>query len=59
MKLKKLLSKVEKPGRYIGGEWHSTDKNFKETKCQMAFCFPDVYEIGMSHLGMANTLWRN
>ena len=48
----KLLPKVEKPGRYIGGEWHSTNKTFKETKCQMAFCFPDVYEIGMSHLGM-------
>lgn len=49
---KKLLPRVEKPGRYIGGEWNSTDKSFKETKCQIAFCFPDVYEIGMSHLGM-------
>lgn len=49
---KKLLPLVEKPGRYIGGEWHSTDKKFEETKCQMAFCFPDVYEIGMSHLGL-------
>lgn len=47
-----LLTKVEKPGRYIGGEWNSTKKTFKETDCQIAFCFPDVYEVGMSHLGM-------
>ena len=50
--VEKLLPKVEKPGRYIGGEWNSTNKSFKETKCQMAFCFPDIYEIGMSYLGM-------
>lgn len=47
-----LLTEVEKPGRYIGGEWNSTNKKFEETKCQIAFCFPDVYEVGMSHLGM-------
>lgn len=47
-----LLSVVEKPGRYIGGEWNSTKKTFEETQCQIAFCFPDVYEVGMSHLGM-------
>lgn len=47
-----LLKIVEKPGRYIGGEWNSTKKTFEGTDCQMAFCFPDVYEVGMSHLGM-------
>lgn len=47
-----LLSLVEKPGRYIGGEWNSTKKTFGATRCRMAFCFPDVYEVGMSHLGM-------
>ena len=47
-----LLKVVEKPGRYIGGEWNSTKKTFKDTQCQIAFCFPDVYEVGMSHLGM-------
>ncbi len=47
-----LLKYVEKPGRYIGGEWNSTKKTFEETDCQIAFCFPDVYEVGMSHLGM-------
>lgn len=47
-----VLQKVEKPGRYIGGEWNSTTKTFEDTDCQMVFCFPDVYEVGMSHLGM-------
>ncbi|KAF0091537.1 MAG: radical SAM protein [Fusobacteria bacterium] len=47
-----LLTEVEKPGRYIGGEWNSTKKTFEDTACQIAFCFPDVYEVGMSHLGL-------
>lgn len=46
-----ILQIVEKPGRYIGGEWNSTKKSFEDTECQIAFCFPDVYEVGMSHLG--------
>lgn len=49
---KEILAAVEKPARYIGGEWNSTRKSFADTPCQMAFCFPDVYEVGMSHLGM-------
>ena len=47
--LKKLLLKVEKPTRYMGGELNSIVKNDAEYK--FALCFPDVYEIGMSHLG--------
>ncbi len=47
-----ILPQVEKPGRYIGSEWNSVNKNSKEMKIRFAFCFPDIYEIGMSHLGM-------
>lgn len=49
---KEILEFVEKPGRYIGGEWNSTTKTLDESPCSMVFCFPDVYEVGMSHLGM-------
>lgn len=47
--LDKLLHKVEKPARYIGGEWNMAQK--PEAGTHFALCFPDVYEIGMSHLG--------
>ena len=47
-----LLSKVEKPGRYIGTEWNSIHKDPEQMNIRFAFCFPDVYEVGMSHLGM-------
>ncbi|MFZ5352942.1 MAG: TIGR03960 family B12-binding radical SAM protein [Bacillota bacterium] len=47
-----LLPKVEKPGRYIGTEWNSIHKNTGDVSIRYAFCFPDVYEVGMSHLGM-------
>lgn len=47
-----LLPQVEKPGRYVGAEWNSVNKNPDEVKIRFAFCFPDIYEIGMSHLGM-------
>ncbi len=47
-----LLPRVEKPGRYIGTEWNSIHKDTKEISIRFAFCFPDVYEVGMSHLGM-------
>jgi radical SAM family uncharacterized protein len=47
-----LLKKVEKPARYIGGEMNSYKKNLAEIDVHFAFCFPDVYEVGMSHLGM-------
>lgn len=51
-KIEKILKSVEKPARYIGKEKNSIVKNFDNTKVRFAFCFPDVYEVGMSHLGM-------
>ena len=48
----KLLKKVEKPIRYTGGEINMCRKKLDNIKCRVAFCFPDVYEIGMSHLGI-------
>lgn len=47
-----ILLKVEKPSRYTGGEWNSVIKNLEQVKIRFAFCFPDTYEVGMSHLGM-------
>lgn len=47
-----ILLKIEKPARYIGGEVNSVVKNKHEVDMRIAFCFPDVYEIGMSHLGI-------
>ncbi|MCI1945797.1 TIGR03960 family B12-binding radical SAM protein [Clostridium luticellarii] len=47
-----ILSKVEKPARYIGGEMNSYIKDKNKVDVRFAFCFPDVYEVGMSHLGM-------
>ena len=51
-KAEKLLPLVQKPGRYTGGELNSVIKNPKDVDIRFAFCFPDTYEIGMSHLGM-------
>ena len=51
-KLNQLLKRVEKPGRYIGGEINSVKKDPKDVKGRFAFCFPDLYEIGMSYLGL-------
>ena len=47
-----LLDGVQKPARYTGGELNSVLKDKSEVKLRYAFCFPDNYEIGMSHLGM-------
>lgn len=47
-----FLDSVEKPARYIGGEHFVTRKNWDEARSRVALCFPDTYEIGMSHLGM-------
>jgi len=44
--------KVEKPGRYTGGEWNSIRKDLSEMKTRFGFAFPDTYEIGMSYLGL-------
>lgn len=50
--VEKLLQYVQKPARYIGGELNSVVKNPDDIAVRYAFCFPDTYEIGMSHLGM-------
>ena len=50
--VEKILLKVQKPGRYVGGELNSVIKDKKDVDVRFAFCFPDTYEIGMSHLGM-------
>lgn len=50
--VEKILLKVQKPGRYVGGELNSVVKNKEDVDVRFAFCFPDTYEIGMSHLGM-------
>ncbi len=50
--VEKLLPRVQKPGRYVGGELNSTVKDRADVDVRFAFCFPDTYEIGMSHLGI-------
>ena len=50
--IEKYLLKVQKPGRYVGGELNSVVKESGSVDISYAFCFPDTYEIGMSHLGM-------
>lgn len=47
-----ILMQVEKPARYIGNEVNSVIKNKTDVSVRFAMCFPDVYEIGMSHLGI-------
>ena len=47
-----ILLSIENPARYIGGEVNSVMKDPKKVDIRFAMCFPDVYEIGMSHLGI-------
>ena len=51
-KLERILPNVQKPARYVGGEYGQTVKDKAEVDLRVAFCFPDTYEIGMSNLGM-------
>ena len=51
-KLKEALGRVQKPGRYTGGEPGSIYKEKDKVDVRFAFCCPDTYEVGMSHLGM-------
>ncbi|MBQ8732429.1 MAG: TIGR03960 family B12-binding radical SAM protein [Oscillospiraceae bacterium] len=51
-KIERVLQRVQKPARYTGGEFGSIVKDKAEVDVRFAFCFPDTYEIGMSHLGM-------
>lgn len=50
--LQRLLPKVQKPARYTGGEFNEIKKDPSQVRVQIAFCFPDTYEIGMSNIGM-------
>lgn len=52
MNIENILTKVNKPGRYIGGEYGQTLKDKSKINARFAFCFPDSYEIGMSNLGI-------
>ena len=47
-----ILKQVDKPARYIGGEINAYNKELSQIDIRFAFAFPDVYEVGMSHLGM-------
>jgi len=47
-----ILLQVQKPGRYIGQEWNLPKKDFDKAGIKFALCFPDLYEIGMSNLGL-------
>ena len=51
-KLERILPRVQKPARYTGGEYGEIQKDLSQVELRMAFCFPDVYEIGMSNTGM-------
>ena len=48
----RILPSVQKPARYVGGEWGEVKKSREDTRVRVAFCFPDTYEIGMSNVGM-------
>ena len=50
--LQRLLPTVQKPARYIGGEYSQVVKNRDQVDVRIAYCFPDTYELGMSNLGM-------
>ncbi len=49
--LARVLARVEKPGRYVGGEWNEVRKDPGRVRSKVVLAFPDVYEIGMSYLG--------
>lgn len=51
-RLERILPRVQKPARYTGGEYNQIIKDKAEVNLRMAFCFPDIYEIGMSNIGM-------
>ena len=50
-RLERILPRVQKPARYVGGEYNAVMKDKNEVDVRFAFCFPDTYEIGMSNLG--------
>lgn len=52
IKLDRILKQIDKPARYIGMEQNSHDKNLDEAAVKFVFSFPDLYDVGMSHLGL-------
>ena len=50
--LHRILTRVQKPARYVGGEYNEIIKDKADVDVRVAFCFPDTYEIGMSNIGM-------
>ena len=51
-RLERILLKVEKPGRYVGGELNITVKDWDKIRTKVAFIFPDIYDIGVSNVGL-------
>jgi radical SAM family uncharacterized protein len=50
--VERILGRVRKPGRYAGGEWNAVSKDWSATALKWCFAYPDMYEIGMSNLGL-------
>ncbi|MCM8795510.1 MAG: TIGR03960 family B12-binding radical SAM protein [Candidatus Omnitrophica bacterium] len=55
--LNDILMQVKRPSRYFGEEWNVCKKNFDGAKIKFALCFPDLYEVGMSNLGIRIIYW--
>ena len=53
MKLDEILPKVQRPGRYTGGELNQVVKDWDQVETRIALVFPDIYDLGMSNLGLA------
>ena len=51
--LERVLLRVQSPSRYTGGEWNSIVKDWDATPHRVALAFPDIYDLGMSNLGLA------
>ena len=51
-RLDRILIKVQKPGRYVGGEFNITVKDWDKVKTKVALVFPDIYDIGVSNVGL-------
>ena len=52
-RLQRVLLKVQKPGRYVGGEFNQIQKDWSTVKTSMALVFPEIYDIGLPNLGMS------
>ena len=52
MKMEDLLPRLRKPGRYLGTEYNAVRKDWDQAQVRIVLGFPDLYEIGMSHLGI-------